>query len=65
MNRIFGTGKPKAPPPNLTDCIGTVSVFFVCFLCNCYEIFKDILFKWAKSKLDYFDPKLSMETIIF
>ena len=25
MNRIFGKGKPKAPPPNLTDCIGTVS----------------------------------------
>ncbi|XP_077410595.1 charged multivesicular body protein 5 [Vanacampus margaritifer] len=24
MNRIFGMGKPKAPPPNLTDCIGTV-----------------------------------------
>uniref|UniRef100_A0A3Q2Z6R8 Charged multivesicular body protein 5 n=1 Tax=Hippocampus comes TaxID=109280 RepID=A0A3Q2Z6R8_HIPCM len=24
MNRIFGKGKPKAPPPNLTDCIGTV-----------------------------------------
>ncbi|KAI3354857.1 hypothetical protein L3Q82_004655 [Scortum barcoo] len=22
MNRIFGSGKPKAPPPNLTDCIG-------------------------------------------
>jgi len=24
MNRIFGTGKAKAPPPNLTDCINTV-----------------------------------------
>lgn len=24
MNRIFGTGKPKAPPPNLTDCISNV-----------------------------------------
>ncbi|XP_074550007.1 charged multivesicular body protein 5 [Halichoeres trimaculatus] len=24
MNRIFGSGKPKAPPPNLTDCIGNV-----------------------------------------
>uniref|UniRef100_A0A1A8K133 Charged multivesicular body protein 5 n=1 Tax=Nothobranchius kuhntae TaxID=321403 RepID=A0A1A8K133_NOTKU len=24
MNRIFGRGKPKAPPPNLSDCIGTV-----------------------------------------
>ncbi|KAF6737659.1 Charged multivesicular body protein 5 [Oryzias melastigma] len=24
MNRIFGKGKPKAPPPNLTDCIGNV-----------------------------------------
>ena len=21
MNRIFGTGKPKAPPPNLNDCV--------------------------------------------
>lgn len=25
MNRIFGRGKPKAPPPNLSDCISTVS----------------------------------------
>ncbi|KAG7252865.1 hypothetical protein CRUP_029222 [Coryphaenoides rupestris] len=24
MNRIFGKGKPKGPPPNLTDCINTV-----------------------------------------
>jgi len=24
MNRIFGTGKAKAPPPNLTDVIGSV-----------------------------------------
>ncbi|CAG5896542.1 unnamed protein product [Menidia menidia] len=24
MNRIFGRGKPKAPPPNLSECIGTV-----------------------------------------
>ncbi|KAM9337383.1 charged multivesicular body protein 5 [Symphorus nematophorus] len=24
MNRIFGSSKPKAPPPNLTDCIGKV-----------------------------------------
>ncbi|XP_062335509.1 charged multivesicular body protein 5 [Osmerus eperlanus] len=24
MNRIFGRGKPKGPPPNLTDCIGGV-----------------------------------------
>uniref|UniRef100_A0A8C7KIU7 Charged multivesicular body protein 5 n=1 Tax=Oncorhynchus kisutch TaxID=8019 RepID=A0A8C7KIU7_ONCKI len=24
MNRIFGRGKPKGPPPNLTDCIGNV-----------------------------------------
>ena len=24
MNRIFGKAKPKAPPPSLTDCIGTV-----------------------------------------
>lgn len=25
MNRFFGKAKPKAPPPSLTDCIGTVS----------------------------------------
>jgi charged multivesicular body protein 5 len=24
MNRLFGKGKPKAPPPNLTDAIGNV-----------------------------------------
>lgn len=24
MNRIFGKGKPKAPPPNLSDCINNV-----------------------------------------
>ncbi|XP_029955712.1 charged multivesicular body protein 5-like [Salarias fasciatus] len=24
MNRIFGKGKAKGPPPNLTDCIGSV-----------------------------------------
>ncbi|CAB1418683.1 unnamed protein product [Pleuronectes platessa] len=24
MNRIFGRGTPKAPPPNLSDCIGSV-----------------------------------------
>ncbi|CAL4249226.1 unnamed protein product, partial [Meganyctiphanes norvegica] len=24
MNRLFGRGKPKEPPPNLTDCIGGV-----------------------------------------
>ncbi|XP_041817605.1 charged multivesicular body protein 5 [Chelmon rostratus] len=24
MNRIFGSSKPKAPPPNLADCIGNV-----------------------------------------
>lgn len=24
MNRLFGKGKPKEPPPNLTDCIGNV-----------------------------------------
>jgi len=24
MNRLFGRGKPKEPPPNLTDCIGNV-----------------------------------------
>ena len=24
MNRLFGRGKSKEPPPNLTDCIGNV-----------------------------------------
>ncbi|CAG2175287.1 unnamed protein product, partial [Oppiella nova] len=24
MNRLFGRGTPKAPPPNLTDCIANV-----------------------------------------
>lgn len=24
MNRLFGRGKPKEPPPNLTDCIASV-----------------------------------------
>jgi len=24
MNRIFGRSKPKAPPPNLTDCISSI-----------------------------------------
>ncbi|XP_075903623.1 charged multivesicular body protein 5 [Nelusetta ayraudi] len=24
MNRLFGSSKPKGPPPNLTDCIGGV-----------------------------------------
>ena len=26
MNRLFGKGKGKEPPPNLTDCIANVSV---------------------------------------
>ena len=24
MNRLFGKGKPKEPPPNLQDCISNV-----------------------------------------
>merc|ERR1719402_1189540 len=24
MNRLFGRGKPKEPPPNLTDCVANV-----------------------------------------
>jgi len=24
MNRLFGRGTPKEPPPNLTDCIANV-----------------------------------------
>ncbi len=24
MNRLFGRGTPKAPPPNLNDCIANV-----------------------------------------
>lgn len=27
MNRFFGKAKPKAPPPSLTDCIGTVGAW--------------------------------------
>jgi len=31
MNRLFGNSKPKAPAPNLTDCVSNVSVlYFVC-----------------------------------
>jgi len=26
MNRIFGRGKPKEPPPNINDCIAGVSI---------------------------------------
>ena len=26
MNRLFGRGKPKEPPPNLTDAISNVSI---------------------------------------
>uniref|UniRef100_A0A0N4ZM39 Cytochrome P450 n=1 Tax=Parastrongyloides trichosuri TaxID=131310 RepID=A0A0N4ZM39_PARTI len=25
MNRIFGTGKPKAPPPNLSEAVGNIN----------------------------------------
>ena len=25
MHRLFGSSKPKEPPPNLTDCIANVS----------------------------------------
>lgn len=32
MNRLFGRGKPKEPPPNLTDCIANVSNLYVLFL---------------------------------
>ena len=31
MNRLFGKGKPKEPPPNLNDCVANVS-FSVCSL---------------------------------
>ena len=24
MNRLFGRGTPKAPPPNLSDCVANV-----------------------------------------
>ncbi len=34
MNRIFGRGNPKAPPPNLTDCISGVCVCFYVTLEN-------------------------------
>jgi hypothetical protein len=26
MNRLFGKGKPKEPPPNINDCIAGVSL---------------------------------------
>jgi len=26
MNRLFGRGKPKEPPPSITDCIAGVSM---------------------------------------
>ena len=26
MNRLFGKGKPKEPPPNLNDCVANVSL---------------------------------------
>lgn len=28
MNRLFGRGKPKEPPPSITDCIAGVSTTF-------------------------------------
>ena len=27
MNRLFGRGKPKEPPPNINDCIAGVSIY--------------------------------------
>ena len=33
MDRIFGRSKAKQPPPNLTDCIASVSkCVLICFL---------------------------------
>ena len=29
MNRLFGKGKAKEPPPNLTDCIANVSLILI------------------------------------
>ena len=29
MNRLFGKGKPKAPPPNLSDCVANVSKIII------------------------------------
>lgn len=26
MNRLFGKSKPKEPPPNISDCISSVSI---------------------------------------
>lgn len=50
MNRIFGRGKPKGPPPNLTDCIGSVSV--------CLSNFSDV---WTEINND---PDLVVSSLV-
>ena len=45
MNRIFGTGKPKAPPPNLTDCIANVSET----ICGKLYIILTLIFQRARN----------------
>lgn len=48
MNRIFGRGKPNAPPPNLSDCIGNVSTMWKQVYDRCLEQSKQ---RWIPSRL--------------
>lgn len=41
MNRLFGSGKPKEPPPNLQDCINNVS-----------RLSSNVIFEQSKSLFD-------------
>ena len=41
MNRLFGKGKTKEPPPNLTDCIANVDS---CFIQNVHHHSVDVQF---------------------
>ena len=40
MNRLFGTGKKKAPPPNLTDAIANVRDFVLYRSLRTYIMYK-------------------------
>lgn len=39
MNRLFGKGKDKEPPPNINDCIKGVSRLEQYIIEHCYMIF--------------------------
>lgn len=52
MNRLFGRGKPKEPPPNITDCIAGVSMmnlllekqhilFFTALYCHFWYLYRE------------------------